>query len=148
MSRVETSIWIDAPPEVVWETALDPAMLEHWVTIHRDLHSAPDFPLKVGDRVDQTLALRGAPFKVTWTVAECEAPSTAVWEGAGPARSRAITRYSLKAEKKGTRFSYVNEFIPPGGLVGRVAAGALVGGVPESEAKASLKLLKKLVEGR
>ncbi len=147
MNRVETSIWIDAPPEVVWETALDPMKLEQWVTIHRELHSAAKYPLKVGDRVEQTLALRGVPFKVTWKVSECDAPIAAVWEGAGPARSKAITRYSLKPEKAGTRFSYVNEFIPPGGVVGRVASGALVGGLPESEAISSLKLLKETIEG-
>jgi uncharacterized protein YndB with AHSA1/START domain len=146
MSQVETSIWIDAQPAAVWEVALDPHRLGDWVTIHRSLHRSAEYPLSVGDTVEQTLALRGAPFKVKWKVTGCEPPLTAVWEGSGPARSKAVTRYTLEPERSGTRFSYVNEFRPPAGVVGRVAASALVGGLPEVEAKASLKRLKALIE--
>ena len=37
MSLVTASIAIDAPPEEVWETVMDPNRLANWVTIHRRL---------------------------------------------------------------------------------------------------------------
>ena len=46
----------------------------------------------------------------------------------------------------GTRFEYENEFKAPMGPLGAAASRALVGGVPEREAQASLKQLKALLE--
>lgn len=146
MSRVTTTITIAADPEAVFEVALDPWRLGDWVTIHREIHKAPKRPLEVGDVVEQTMALRGAPFKVKWRVTELTPGRSATWEGTGPAGSKATTEYRLKACKGGTEFSYMNEFAPPGGLVGRVAAGALVGDLPSKEANASLERLKQLIE--
>ena len=83
-----------------------------------------------------------------WTVAVLDAPRRAVWEGRGPAHSRASTRYELNENADGgTHFDYVNEFRPPGGPLGAVAGRVLVGGVPEREANASLRKLKRLLEG-
>ncbi|MCX6388837.1 MAG: SRPBCC family protein, partial [Solirubrobacterales bacterium] len=144
-SAVETTILIPATPEEVWAVALDPHRLEDWVTIHRKLHEAPDRPLREGDRIVQTLALRGAPFKVTWKVEDLDEPHRAVWVGRGPARSIARTEYRLEAKKKGTLFHYSNNFQPPGGPIGRIAANALVGGLPRTEAEASLKRLAALL---
>ena len=146
MSSVTESITIAAPPAAVWKVALDPWRLGDWVTIHRQVHEAPKRKTREGDTIVQTMALRGAPFKVTWTLAELDEPHRAVWRGRGPAGSVATTVYELTAAGKGTRFDYTNEFVPPGGLVGRVAANALVGGLPRSEARASLERLKALLE--
>ena len=146
MSRVTTKVRIAAPPSEVFEVALDPWRLGEWVTIHKQTHKAPKRPLKVGDSVEQTMILRGAPFKVTWRVTELTPGESATWEGSGPAGSKARTAYSLKPCAEGTEFSYLNEFSPPGGLIGRVAAGALVGDIPAKEADASLARLKALIE--
>ena len=61
-----------------------------------------------------------------------------MWEGRGPARSRARTNTSCTGEDGGTRFDYRNEFHPPLGPVGAIVSRALVGGMPEREAKRSL----------
>ena len=140
MSEVLTAITIDAPPEKVWEVVMDPHRLGEWVTIHRKLNSASD------GEMDQTLCLRGVNFHVHWELAACEAPKHAIWEGRGPARSHAETEYRLTAVDGGTRFAYRNEFKAPLGPLGAVASRALVGGLPEREAKATLKNLKDLVE--
>ena len=58
---------------------------------------------------------------------------------AGPARSRARTEYVLSAEGDGTRFDYRNEFHAPLGPVGAIVSRALVGGMPEREAKRTLE---------
>ncbi len=96
--------------------------------------------------MEQTLCLRGANFKVNWTVTEHDAPHLAVMEGKGPARSLALIRDTLAPIKGGTRFDYVNEFKAPMGPLGAMASRVLVGGVSEREAKSSLKRLKSLLE--
>lgn len=135
-----TSIEIDAPPQEVWDVVMDPERLHEWVTIHRGLGEHGDGHMR------QTLCLRGVSFHVDWTLAEADEPRLAVWEGKGPARSRAHTLYRLTPIDGRTRFDYENEFKAPFGPLGRVAAGALVGGLPEREAAATLKRLKALLE--
>lgn len=147
MSEVRTSIEIEAPPQVVFDIALDAQRLGEWVTIHRELLCADEGPLREGMKMEQRLSLRGAPFKVKWELGACERPTHAEWKGKGPARSKAETEYTLEAiEGGGTRFSYRNSFTAPLGPLGKLAADALVGGLPEKEAVASLKALKALVE--
>lgn len=144
MSGIRTSIDIAAPPPRVWELLMDPSRLGEWVTIHRGLREAPSGKLRLGSRLTQTLRLRGANFTVRWKVVELEAPRRAVWEGRGPARSRARITYELSPIEHGTRFDYVNEFHPPLGPLGAVAGQVLVGGITRHEADASLRRLAAL----
>jgi uncharacterized protein YndB with AHSA1/START domain len=148
MKAVDATIDIDAPPEAVWDALMDPTRLREWVTIHRKLHTAADPPLEEGDKLDQTLCLRGVNFKVHWTVQEADRPRHAVWEGRGPARSKARTVYEVRANGDGTRFAYHNEFNAPMGPLGSAAGRVLIGGVPQREANASLQRLKNLLEAR
>jgi uncharacterized protein YndB with AHSA1/START domain len=148
MSEVSASIQIDAPPEAVWDVVMDPSRLHEWVTIHRKLGRAADPPLRKGDELDQTLHLRGVNFKVHWTVREADAPHRAVWEGRGPARSRALTVYEVTANGGGARFDYHNEVRAPMGSLGSMASRVMMGGVPQREANATLQRLKKLIESR
>jgi carbon monoxide dehydrogenase subunit G len=141
-SAVETTIDIAAAPEAVWAVVMDTERLGDWVTIHRRLEEHTDTTM------NQVLCLRGVSFHVKWELASSERPTHAVWKGKGPARSRAETEYTLEAIDGGTRFVYRNEFKAPLGPLGAVASRALVGGVPEREANASLQRLKKLVEKR
>jgi uncharacterized protein YndB with AHSA1/START domain len=145
-NKVAASVQIDAPPEEVWRTVLDPNRLGEWVTIHRKVNEADDGPPRKGFQMQQTLHLRGASFKVRWTLTEVQKPERATWEGRGPAHSYARTSYRLTAANGGTRFDYENEFHAPGGLLGAAAARALVGGASEREAHATLQRLKKLLE--
>lgn len=146
---VNASIDIDAPPEKVWDVVMDPGRLGDWVTIHRKLGKVTDRPLKRGSKLEQTLCLRGANFKVRWEVAEYNEGKQAKWEGRGPARSHASTEYRIASDGDGgTRFDYRNEFRAPLGPLGSVASNAVMGGVPEREAKRSLERLKALLEKR
>jgi len=146
VTEVVTSIDIDAPPERVWELAMDPNCLSEWVTIHRRLHGHDDGPPRKGFAMEQTLHLRGVNFKVHWELVSCEPGRHAEWHGRGPARSHAETEYSLTAVDGGTRFDYRNEFKAPLGALGAVASRAIVGGLPRREADASLRRLKALAE--
>jgi uncharacterized membrane protein len=148
VTLVRASIDIDAPPEAVYDLALDPRQLGEWVTIHRRVNRHDTGEPKRGYEMDQTLCLRGANFKVHWTLTEADRPGRATWEGRGPAHSYARTSYGLHEVDGGkTRFEYENEFKAPGGFLGAAASRMLIGGVPEREAKRSLERLKALLEG-
>ena len=146
MSQVTVRIDIAAPPETDYDAMLDPKRLDQWVTIHRRGNRADEGPLREGYKMEQTLVLRGAPFKVRWTLTDYDRPSTATWEGKGPGGSYARTTYRLAPDGDGTRFEYENEYKAPGGFLGAAASRALVGGTSEREARASLQRLKKLLE--
>ncbi|PZR64847.1 MAG: hypothetical protein DLM63_13415, partial [Solirubrobacterales bacterium] len=120
--------------------------LKEWVTIHRKLGKVSDHPLKQGSTLEQGLTLRGARFTVRWKLTESDQPHRVRWQGRGPARSRADSSYELAAHDGGTRFRYCNEFKAPLGPLGAAASRALMGGVPEREAQATLRRLKALVE--
>jgi uncharacterized protein YndB with AHSA1/START domain len=147
MSGVHTSIDIDAPPEQVWELVMDPSRSGEWVTIHRGMKDHDTGAPRQGFRMDQRLCLRGVNFDVHWELKEVDAPRYALWEGKGPARSKArIVERLSENGNGGTRFEYENEFHAPFGPLGAVATRALTGGVPQREADASLKKLKQILE--
>lgn len=148
MSLVTASIRIAAPPAAVWKMVMDPHALEKWVTIHRRLVRADDGPARVGYEMDQQIHLRGVTLEVHWKLAECRPAERAVWEGRGPARSRARTEYLLSPDGEGTRFDYRNEFRAPFGPVGALVSRALVGGMPEREARRTLQRLRACMESK
>jgi uncharacterized protein YndB with AHSA1/START domain len=148
MTLVRCAIEIAAPPSRVWEVVMDPRRLADWVTIHRRLGAVPA-RLERGSSFEQTLNLRGAHVHVTWQVIEVDAPRRAVWEGRGPAHSRASIVYELEdLGNERTEFRYMNEFKPPGGPLGAMAGRVLVGGLSQREAQRSLQRLKEIAEAR
>jgi uncharacterized protein YndB with AHSA1/START domain len=148
MSLVTACTHIAASPEEVWKTVMDPHRLGEWVTVHRALRRADRGSPDVGYRMEQQVHLRGVSLDVHWRLVECQPCRLAVWEGRGPARSRARTEYALRPEGDGTHFDYRNEFRPPLGPVGALASRALVGGMPEREATRTLERLRELLEDR
>lgn len=143
--KVEHRMVFAASPEDVYDVITDPARLEDWVTIHDDLIDAPPAPLEAGAELTQRLKLAGRCFTVHWTVVESDRPTRVVWEGRGPARSRAGVTYELRAQDGGSDFYYSNEYHLPGGPLGK-AAGPIVARVTKGELEASLKKLRTLVE--
>jgi uncharacterized protein YndB with AHSA1/START domain len=146
MSVVIARIDIAAPPQEVWDFAMDPGKTLEWVTIAREVGDTSGGPLKEGYRMDQKLCLRGVNFWVHWELEELDAPWFARWEGKGPARSKAIIEDRLSEQDGGTRFDYRNEFKAPLGPLGAAASRVVTGGVPEKEANASLARLKAALE--
>jgi uncharacterized protein YndB with AHSA1/START domain len=148
MSTVHVTTEIEAPPQRVWDTVMDPDRLADWVTIHRSLKNVSGRPLSKGSTMEQVLHMRGFSFTVRWTLTNANEPNHAEWEGRGPAGSRAVIRYELSGDDDGpTSFDYTNEFTPPGGRLGGVASRVIVGASSEREANKTLSQLKKLVEG-
>ena len=77
MTAVTASIDIAVPPQRVWEVIMDPEHFDDWVTIHRKLGHVDDGDLRPGFRVEQTLCLHRANFKVKWSLAEFDAAQDA-----------------------------------------------------------------------
>lgn len=146
MSVVTASIDIAAPPGTVWDLVMDPRRLGDWVTIHRKLIAADSGSPRPGFRMRQRLQIRGVRLDVRWHLVECEAGRHAVWEGRGPARSRAKTTYTLHGHGDITHFDYRNEFSPPLGILGALATRALERGMPRREATLTLERLRDLLE--
>ena len=146
MSLVTVSTKLDAAREDVWQMVMDPYRLGDWVTIHRKLVHADDGPPRAGYEMEQRIHLRGVSSDVHWKLVECDPCTRAVWEGRGPARSRARTEYLLREDDGGTRFDYRNEFRPPLGPIGALVSRALVGGISEREAKRTLDRLRTYLE--
>jgi hypothetical protein len=142
MSLLTASIHLEATPAEVWKVVMDPACLGDWVTIHSKLLGADKGAPRVGFAMDQQIHMRGVRLDIHWKLAVCEPAHLAVWKGTGPARSRAHSEYLLAPEDGGTRFDYRNEFRPPLGPFGAVVSRALVGGMPEREAKRTLSRLR------
>jgi carbon monoxide dehydrogenase subunit G len=148
VTAVSAAIDIAVPPQRVWDVIMDPYHFDEWVTIHRKLGHVDDGRLRPGFRVDQTLALHHASFRVHWSLTELDPPYHAIWEGRGPAGSHARIVDSLAALDGGeqTRFDYLNEYSQPGGFLGRMAGRVLVAHTAEREATRSLQRLKAFLE--
>jgi uncharacterized protein YndB with AHSA1/START domain len=144
--RVDSEIEIAAPPEEVFDTVMDPARLEDWVTTHVGIVEEPEGELVEGSTFRQRLQVAGIPFKVRWRVTRLERPTLVEWQGEGPGGSSALVRYMLEPVNGGTRFGYLNEFQLPGGRLARLAGGRIGGGKGRAEAERSLERLKRLLE--
>jgi uncharacterized protein YndB with AHSA1/START domain len=147
MTQVTSSILIAVQPADVWRTVMDPSCLGKWVTIHRKLVRVDDGAPHVGYTMDQQIHMRGVSLEVHWELVDCRPDELAVWKGRGPARSQARSEYILTPEDGGTRFDYRNEFRAPLGPIGALASRALVGGMPEREARRTLERLRAHLEG-
>ena len=146
MSLVTASIELPAPAQSVWDLVMDPHQLDRWVTIHRRLIRADSGRARKGFTLDQQIHMRGVTLEVHWELVECKVNELAVWEGRGPARSKAHSEYHLKQENNCTHFDYRNEFHAPLGPLGAIVSRALVGGMPSREAKRTLERLRDTME--
>jgi carbon monoxide dehydrogenase subunit G len=143
--RVEYETEIAAAPETIYEIVMDAQRLADWVSVHQRLEDAPKGKLEKGSELTQQLKLAGKGFKVRWTVVEDDAAKRVVWDGNGPAGSKAKVIYEFEPSGDGTRFRYANEYDLPGGPLGRMA-GPMVKRVTQGELETSLENLTRLAE--
>jgi uncharacterized protein YndB with AHSA1/START domain len=144
--EVREQIEIEAPPQAVWDLAMDPDRLGEWVSAHRSSSGAPDDgELDEGDSFKQVLCLGGQPFKVHWTLTRSDPPDVAEWDADGPKGTGGKVRYLFAQANGGTRFTYENDFDLPRGPI-KLIAGKIAGAPARRAAKKSLGKLKRLAE--
>jgi carbon monoxide dehydrogenase subunit G len=143
--KAERTVQVHAPPERVYDLVMDADRLDEWVTIHDHLEDAPSGQLQEGSKLTQWLKLAGRRFKVRWTVVQNDRFERVVWEGKGPVASHARVIYEFEPNGEGTRFSYSNEYVLPGGPLGRLAERT-VSRMTRKALHDSLQRLKSLVE--
>ena len=143
--KIERKVDLSVDPDEVYRLLMDPDRLGEWVTIHSGFESAPD-RLEQGAEMVQNLRVAGQRFSVSWKVTQDDRPSLVVWEGRGPAWTKARVVYDIEDRAGRTRFSYFNEYQLPGGAAGRIA-GRAVNAAASREVERSLDQLKKLLEG-
>ncbi|MGI9021414.1 MAG: SRPBCC family protein [Solirubrobacterales bacterium] len=145
MPEVREEIEIEAPPEAVWDLAMDPDRLGEWVSAHTSSSGAPSGDLDEGDSFRQVLCLGGQPVKVRWTLTRSDPPELAEWDADGPKGTGAKVRYRFEAANGGTRFQYENEFDLPRGPI-KLIAGKIAGAPARRAARKSLNNLKRVAE--
>lgn len=145
MPEVREEIEIGAPPEAVWDLAMDPDRLGEWVSAHSGWSGDFGESLDEGESFDQVLCLGGQPIDVRWTLTRAERPRLAEWDADGPRGTGAKVRYVFEAADGGTRFGYENEFDLPRGPV-KLIAGRIAGAPARRAAKKSLRRLKEVAE--
>jgi uncharacterized protein YndB with AHSA1/START domain len=145
VTKLEREIHIEATPEDVYSTLMDPDCLGDWVTIQDELLEAPSGDLEMGSELVQRCRVAGQRFKLSWRVESADRPHKTVWKGKGPLGSKAKVTYDLAENNGGTDFTYTNEYSLPGGPIGKLA-GRAGGGASGAEADKTLKRLKKLIE--
>src|SRR5436309_361223 len=128
VTKLEREIHIDAEPQVVYDTLMDPDCLGEWVSIQVELLEAPEGDLEQGDELVQ----RAPPYKT-------------VWRGRGRVGSKALVPDGRAGNHGGTDFTDTNEYALPGGPVGRLG-GRGVFSASGPEADKTLERLKRLVE--
>ncbi len=143
--KIERQVDLAVDPDEVYALLMDPDRLGEWVTIHAGFEKAPD-RLEQGSEMVQNLKVAGQRFTVNWKVTEDDRPSRVVWEGKGPAWTKAWVVYDIEDRGRTTHFSYLNEYQLPGGAAGRIA-GRAVSAAAGREVERSLDRLKKLLEG-
>ena len=93
MSEVHVTTRIEAPVERVWETVMDPARLEDWVTIQRWVRDVSDQPMRKGSEIALLAKDRPPPVASIEDMVAVAAQSIArtAWHG---------TRSSLGASRR------------------------------------------------
>ncbi len=135
------STWPSTPTEQVYTLLMDPDRLGEWVTIHAGFEKAPD-RLEQGSEMIQKVKVAGQRFTVRWQVTHDERPSKVVWEGKGPAWTKARVVYDIEDRDGTTHFSYLNEY-QPGGAPEEQPAGS-----PDARSRAAAALRETLSSAR
>ena len=117
-----------------------------WVTIHRKLGEVSDRPLRKGSTLEQAFSLRGAHFKVHWTVTELEHSRRVAWEGEGPVRSTRLHQLPALSRQRRDALRLRERLLHPRRAAGRRRRPRAGRRHLPGEAEKTLKKLKSLVD--
>ncbi len=109
MTRIHTTIRIQAPAERVFEYATTPGNWPDWHPSSLGVSGATDHSLEPGEQVTEEFRVAGRRGRVRWTVREREAPGRWVIDGESEDGGSGTITYTLRPDAGGTNFE--REFV-------------------------------------
>lgn len=129
MTVVEQSIDIRAPIERVFAVVTDPRRGPEWNPSIVEVSDFSGYPIYPGTTWQQVVMVLGKPMRLMCRVQEYVAPYSGVIEVSGDQRGRIWTR--CDASGGVTRVTQGMDFIPPGGMLGRLGMGMMRGRIQQ-----------------
>lgn len=125
MARVEESLDIQAPIEVVFAALTDPRRAPEWNPNVVEVAEFSGYPVQVGTTWVQVVMMLGRPIRLACGVKEYQPPRSGLIEVSGAQRGLIWTR----CEDRGGAVRVIQgmEFTPPGGVLGRLGVNVMKG---------------------
>lgn len=101
MRPAERSVFIDAPPDRVYEAYLDLSRWLEWNPHLRNVKPHTDGPLALGSRV--STAVKGSPIGTAWKVTEISAGRSVTLSSSFPPGVRVVLEHVAERDFGGTR---------------------------------------------
>ncbi|MBV9281477.1 MAG: SRPBCC family protein [Chloroflexi bacterium] len=144
MATVEASIDIKAPIQQVFATITDPRRAPDWNPNVIEVKDVSEGQLGEGSTWRQVTLILGRQANLVCRIARFQPPHEGLLEISGD--QRATIRTTCQSQGAYTRVTQVIDFVPPGGVVGRMAAG-LLGPTLKNELTQTLERQRQALEG-
>jgi uncharacterized protein YndB with AHSA1/START domain len=119
MASVEDSIVIQAPIDHVFSAVTDPRRTLEWNPSIVEVSDISGYPVHVGSSWHQVASVAGRMVKLTCRIVELRPPFEGILDVSGDQHGRVVTRCQESGGH--TRLSQMIEFVPPTGMMGRMA---------------------------
>ena len=146
MGHVRHSIEIDAPPERVFDLAVDARRWPEWQTTALEVRDVQGPLDQVGKRYRIVGRIAGRAVEGQGEVSRFERPRIFEVKGTAAGGGRLISRSTFDAEGAGTRATIEIDYELPGGLLGQMASRLFAERQIERELIHSAENLKALIE--
>ena len=124
MTRIRSSIVVDAPPKEVWDVISDPRNLPRWSRYVRSVHDVPNDGLRPGSRYWTEVGGLGVRIRVRADVQELDPPRYARVRLSGPVDA-VVRTWVRPAGRRRSRLEHQIDYTMRGGPFGAVVARAL-----------------------
>ena len=144
MTRLEKSIFINAPREQVFDLAYHPERIPEWLVGMSEVREVSPGEVRVGTTYHWTFQMAGIKLSGKTTFLELDPPNKAVVKTEGGAES--IWTWTYEAQGDGTLLTCVIEYTMPGAVLGKIADKLIVERTNANNLEQSLKNIKRIVE--
>jgi uncharacterized membrane protein len=145
VTHVQETVDIAAPIEEVFAVISDPERSPEWSAEVIEVRDVSDEPVQEGTTWLQVVRIAGRPANLQCRIVELRPPYEGVVQISGDQQGRIRTR--CEATEEGTHVTQEIDFVPPGGILGRVAGG-LIGPAVKHELRRTLQRMRETLEGQ